>query len=272
MRTVAVVRADGTGDGEVELPRVFETPVRGDLIARAYTIMDTHRLQPKGTHPTAGMDVVARTANPPTGQGQARIARIRTSGGRRQGEAAGVASVRGGRQAHPPKAERTIHKRINRKERRLALCSAIAATADRGLVASRGHRVPEGAALPLVVSDDVEETATAKGVRALLGSLGLYADVERLLSRRRRSGKAALRGRTKKVGKSVLFVTAGGDGALARACGALPGVETRRARDLSVLDLAPGATAARLTVYTRAAIAEIAGIPTPHLEAMEAPQ
>ncbi|MCY4252561.1 MAG: 50S ribosomal protein L4 [Thaumarchaeota archaeon] len=269
---VAVLRADGTGDGEVELPRVFETPVRGELIARAYTIMNTRHFQPKGTHPTAGMDVVARTANPPTGQGQSRIARIRTSGGRRQGEAAGVASVRGGRQAHPPKAERVIHKRINRKERRLALCSAIAATADRSLVASRGHRVPEGAALPLVVSDDVEATSTAKGVRALLGALGLYSDVERLLSRARRSGKPALRGRTKKVGKSVLFVTGGDPGTLSRACGAVPGVEVRRARDLSVLDLAPGASPSRLTVYTRAAISEIASIPTPHLEAMGAPQ
>jgi len=268
---VAVMRADGTRDGEVELPRVFATPFRLDIIARAHSILSTRRFQPQGRHPTAGMDVVARTANPPTGQGQARIARIRTSGGRRQGEAAGVASVRGGRQAHPPRAERVIRKRINRKERRLALCSAIAATADRGLVASRGHRVPDGAELPLVVSDDVGETSTAKGVRALLGALGLYADVERLLPRRRRSGKPALRGRTKKVGKSVLFVTAGG-GALARACGAVPGVEARRARDLSVLDLAPGAEPARLTVYTRAAIAEIASIPTPHLEAMGAPQ
>lgn len=272
MRAVSVMRTDGTSDGEVELPRVFATPCRTDIIARACTILGTRSFQPQGRHPTAGMDVVARTANPPTGQGQARIARIRTSGGRRQGEAAGVASVRGGRQAHPPRSTRVIHKRINRKERRLALCSAIAATADRDLVASRGHRVPDGAALPIVVSDDAEATSTAKGVRALLGALGVYADVERLLTRRRRSGKPALRGRTKKVGKSVLFVTAGDGGALARACGAVPGVEVRRARDLSVLDLAPGASPARLTVYTRAAIGEIADIPTPHLEAMGAPQ
>ncbi len=268
MTSVAVVKPDGSGGGKVELPRVFDTPVRNDIITRAYTIMNTHHFQPKGTHPTAGMDVVARSADPPTGHGQARIARIRTSGGRRQGEAAGVASVRGGRQAHPPKAERRIHKRINRKERRLALCSAIAATADRALVVERGHRVPEGANLPIVVSDDVEKTSTAKGVTALLGALGLYPDVERLLARGRRSGKPALRGRTKKVGKSVLFVT-GDDGALSRACGSVPGVDVCRARDLSVLDLAPGASPIRLTVYTESAIGEISKIATPHLEAME---
>ena len=48
------------------------------------------------------MDVVARSNDPPTGHGTARIARMRGGGGGRQGEAGGVASTRGGRQAHPP--------------------------------------------------------------------------------------------------------------------------------------------------------------------------
>ena len=266
--SVAVLAPDGSKEGSVDVPKLFKTPLRADIITRAFTNMNTHHFQPKGTHPTAGMDVVARTANPPTGQGQSRIARIRTGGGRRQGEAAGVASVRGGRQAHPPKAERRIHKKINRKERRLALCSAIAATADRGLVESRGHKVGGIESFPIVMSDRIESTSTTKGVLDVLDAIGLGQDVERLGTRKRRTGKVALRGRGKKVGKSVLFVTKN-PGRLSKACGAIPGIDVRRASDLSVLDLAPGASLIRLTVYTKSALEEVAKIRSPHLELME---
>ncbi len=265
---VPLLRADGSKDGDVKLPRVFDTPVRADVISRAYTNINTHHFQPKGTHPTAGMDVVARTANPPTGQGQSRIARIRTSGGQRQGEAAGVASVRGGRQAHPPKAERVIHKGLNKKERRYALCSAIAATADRSLIVSRGHKVGGIETFPVVVADDIEKISGTKDAIKTLKTLGLADDLDRLKSRKRRTGKVALRGRGKKEGKSVLFVVKD-RGELSKACGAVPGVDVCNARDLSVLDLAPGASLIRLTIYTKSALDEIAKMHLPHLDIME---
>ena len=267
---VPVLGTDGMVEGTVDLPHVFETPLRRDVIIRAFTNTNTHHFQPKGTHPTAGMDVVARSANPPTGQGQARIARIRTSGGRRQGEAAGVASVRGGRQAHPPKVERNIHKKINKKESKFALCSAIAATADRSIVESRGHKVPDAKSFPIVVSDKADDASSTKSIMGMLSAWGLLDDVMRLRSRKRRGGKSALRGRGKKTGKSILFVTGKSGSMLSRACGAIPGVDVRRARELSVLDLAPGASIIRLTVYTRSALNEIANIRSPHLEIAEA--
>lgn len=265
---VPILKNDGSKDGSVELPRVFDTPVRKDVIARVYININTHHFQPKGTHQTAGMDVVARTANPPTGQGQSRIARIRTSGGQRQGEAAGVASVRGGRQAHPPKVAHVIHKGINKKERRYALCSAIAATADGSLVASRGHKTGSIDAFPIIVSDEIENVSNAKEMIKILESLGLGDDLDRLKSRKRRSGKVVLRGRVRKVGKSVLIVTKD-RGALSRACGAIPGVDVCNAHDLSVLDLAPGASLIRLTIYTKSALDVIAKIRSPHLDLME---
>jgi len=40
------------------------------------------------------------------------------------------------------------------------------------------------------------------------------------------------------------------------------------AKDLSVLDLAPGGVPIRLTVYSKSAIEEIARIKSPHLELM----
>ena len=49
----------GTKEGEVELPIVFSTPYRRELIHKAFTNLNSHKFQPQGRHPTAGMDVVA---------------------------------------------------------------------------------------------------------------------------------------------------------------------------------------------------------------------
>jgi len=44
------------------------------------------------------------------------------------------------------------------------------------------------------------------------------------------------------------------------------GVEARAAKDLSVLDLAPGGVPIRLVVYSKSALKEIEKIKSPHLE------
>lgn len=257
----------GTKEDEVELPLVFSTPFRAELIHKAYTNLDSHKFQPQGRHPTAGMDVVARSNDPPTGQHQARIAKMKGGGGGRQGQAGGVASVRGGRQAHPPIVDKVIHKKLNKKENKLALCSAIAATASKELVQSRGHKVDAIESFPIVVSDDIESISKATEISKVLESLKLMDDVKRLESRKARTGKSSLRGRSKKVGKSVLFVTKDSSN-ISKACGTLSGVDVKAVKDLSVLDLAPGSDPIRLTVYSKAALEEIAKIKSTHLEVM----
>ncbi len=258
---------DGKEDSQVEVPMVFETPYRKDLIHRVYTNLNTHRFQPKGTHPTAGMDVSADSLDPPTGHGRSRVARMKGGGGGRGGEAGEVASVRGGRQAHPPNVDKKIHKGINKKENRLALCSAIAATASKSLVESRGHIIDGIESFPIIVSDDIEKVSKAKEMKQVLDALNLTGDIDRLRRRKPRTGKSALRGRPKKIGTSVLFVTKSAE-MISRAIGGFPGVTARAVRDLSVLDLAPGSDPIRLTVYSKGAIAEIAKIKSPHLELM----
>lgn len=277
---VAVLGLDGSpaAGRTAALPDAFASPFRPDLVHKAYTILDSHRYQPKGVHPTAGMDNSADSLDPPTGHGQSRVARMKARGaGGRGGEGGEVASTRGGRQAHPPRSDKRIHKRMNRTERRLALRSAIAATAMRGVVEGRGHRLPDGRDLPIVVSGELERIGRASELAGVLGALGLQPDADRLARRRSRSGRSALRGRPKKAGKSVLFVVGGGeDGGsaresggpadrggnrgpggprtpppmLSRAAGSIPGVDVVRAGDLSVLDLAPGSEPGRLVVYT----------------------
>jgi large subunit ribosomal protein L4e len=259
---------NGTKQEEVELPKVFLTPFREDLIHKVYVNLDSHHYQRQGRHPTAGMDVVAMSNDPPTGHGQARVARIR-GGGSRRGEAAGVAMVRGGRQAHPPTSEKVVYKKLNKKEKRLALCSAIAATASKDIVSSRGHLVDKIQSFPIIVSDDIEKISKAKEISKIFDALNLTSDIKRLEKRKARSGRAVIRGRKTKIGKSVLFVAKDAKN-LTKACGAFLGVDVREAKDLSVLDLAPGSQPIRLTVYTKAALSELANIKSPHLQLMEA--
>ena len=263
----ALYTITGTKDADIELPIIFSTPFRRDLIHKAVTNLTSHKFQRQGRKPNAGMDVVADSNDPPTGQGVSRVARMQGGGGGRQGQGAEVASTRGGRQAHPPIVDKVIYKKLNKKENRLALCSAIASTASSELVKLRGHKVEGIESFPIIVTDEIESIAKTSEIIKVLDALKLTKDVERLNVRKPRSGQSRLRGRTKKVGKSVLFVTVDSSN-LSKATGALPGVEVRNVKDLSVLDLAPGSSPTRLTVYSKSAIEEIGKIKSTHLEIM----
>ena len=175
-----VLTINGKKDGEVELPNVFNTEVNRTLIHKAYINLESHGFQKHSTKPTAGMEVVADSNDPPTGRGVARIAKIKGGGGGRAGQAGEVASTRGGRQAHPPKANKVIYKKLNKKENKLALCSAIAATASKDLVEKRGHKVEGIDAFPLVISDDIEKISKTAELNKVLEDLKITQDVDRL--------------------------------------------------------------------------------------------
>ena len=101
----------------------------------------------------------------------------------------------------------------------------------------------------------------------VLDSLNLSQDVKRLAGRKKRTGKVALRGRTSKIGKSALFVVSNNE-KISNACSGIPGIDTCSAKNLSVLDLAPGGTLIRLTIFSKKAINEISQIKSTHLELM----
>ena len=258
---------DGKKDSEIDLPNVFETEVNRTLIHRTFVNLQSHKFQKHSTKPTAGMEVVADSNDPPTGRGVARIAKIKGGGGGRAGQAGEVASTRGGRQAHPPIAAKVIYKKINKKENKLALCSALAATTSKELVQRRGHKIEGMDAVPLVVSDDIEKISKTSELIKVLENLKIMQDVDRLRNRKRRTGKVALRGRVSKVGKSALFVVSKSEN-ISKAAGTIPGIDVCTAKNLSVLNLAPGGTLIRLTVFSKKAIQEIAEIKSQHLELM----
>ncbi len=247
---------DGSAAKEkVELPAVFSAEYRPDLIRRAVVAAQSSRYQPKGVDWYAGK----RTSAEPWGTGfaRARLPRVKGSGYPTAGRGAIAPMAVGGREAHPPVPFMKIKKKINSKEKRKALASAIAASASKELVVARGHIVEKIPQLPLIVKDDLEALRTAKEAKNALVNLGLWADVERAKEKKVRAGKGKMRGRRYKRKKSVLIVVAADNG-ISRGAGNFTGVDVVPVKDLSVEHLAPGSRAGRLTVYTKSAIQQIA--------------
>jgi large subunit ribosomal protein L4e len=238
---------DGGDAGSVELPGVFETPFRPDLIGRAVTVAQANRKQAYGADEFAGMRTPAESFG--SGRGLAHVPRSENVARR-------VPHAVSGRRAHPPKAEKDQTKDLNDKERRLAVRSAIAATTDVALVADRGHAFDEDLDLPLVVSDEFESLEKTQEALGVLEALGVDADVERADEGRSvRSGRGTSRGRKYRQPKSLLVVTSEEP---SRAARNLAGVDVATAREVNAEDLAPGAHPGRLTLWTESAVAEVA--------------
>ena len=244
----------------LELPSVFNTPYRPEIIKKVYVNVLSTRFQPQGRYPAAGEIVSAESRN--TGLGIARIARARGEGFQRAGQAAGVAGVRKGRLAHPPVSWKNTYKKINKKERHLGLCSAIAATSNREIIEKRGHKVGKISEFPIIVSNDLEKITKTSELRKTLLSLGLEEDLARSANIVRiPSGKSRLRGRKKHSALSCLIVVSK-NSPVSKLRKSLPGVSVVSIESLSIMDLVPGTKPVRLTVYTKNAIDSMNSINT----------
>jgi large subunit ribosomal protein L4e len=250
MKTESIVRSiHGKAEGTMQLPLVFETPYRPDVIRRAYINLLSHKFQEQGRYPAAGEMVSAESRN--TGLGIARLARIRGQGFSRAGQAAGVAGVRAGRIAHPPESWKVIYKKINKKERQLALSSAIAATSHKDIIVSRGHRVEGISDFPIIASDSIESITKSRDLVQALLAFGLAEDLSRSGASKAKGTKSG--SRAKSAGTSALVVVRKGSN-VCRLASSIPGIDVKDVESLSVLDLAPGAKPIRLTVFSKGSL------------------
>ena len=237
---------DGEDSGSVELPEVFETQQRPDLVRRAVLAAQANAKQDYGSDEYAGLRTPAESFG--SGRGMAHVPRENNVARR-------VPQAVSGRRAHPPKAEKDQGLDINDKERQLAVRAAIAATTDAETVAERGHAFDDGVDLPLVVSDDFEDLVKTQEVVDVVDSLGIAADIERADEATVRAGRGKTRGRKYRRPSSVLFVTSEEPSKAARN---LAGADVATAREVNAEDLAPGGEHGRLTVWTESAVAEVA--------------
>ena len=253
-KTAKIFDLQGKSIGKAALPAVFATPLRPDVIKRAVLAIQSSRRQAQGRDPMAGKRTSAETRG--TGLGIARVPRVKGGGGR----AAFAPSTVGGRQPHPPRSEKKIVKRLPKKEARLALLSAIAATASKDVIASRGHRIEDVPDFPLIVTDSIEELTKTSEVEAALTNLGVLSDLYRVkTSRKIRAGKGKRRGRKTKQATGPLIVVVE-KSALFDAASNIPGVTLAKVKDLNAEMLAPGTHPGRLTLWTNGAIEQLGSL------------
>lgn len=256
---------NGEKKHEMDLPAVFETVFDPALIKRAVLSIESASKQPKSNYFKAGrqntalyrgaryLPAYARTIN----VDRARLPRMKNRRGLLAGKVAAVPHAVGGPAARHPEVEHVIKEKINKKEKKLALKSAIAASANAEMVKKRGH-VFSARQLPLIIEEKFEELKKTKDVVAVFEKLGILGDVERAkASKQVRAGKGKIRGRKYKRRKSILVVT-GKNSAAFKAARNLEGVDVVEARNLNAGLLAPGALAGRLTMYTENAVKELA--------------
>jgi large subunit ribosomal protein L4e len=251
MTKVNLYSLDGTVKEKIDLPKIFDTPYRPDIIKKSFEVIHSNQRQPYGSDPLAGTRHAVASVG--KGRGMSRVPRLT------QGQAAALApNVVSGRRAHPPKVERDWKEKMNKKENTLARNSALAATATKELVSKRGHRFDEKVTLPIVIDDDFENLKKTKEVIEVLEKIGISSDVLRSANGKHvRAGKGKMRGRRYRVPKSLLIVSV--KEGLEKSSENLSGVDISKPQQLNIELLAPGGIAGRLTVFTKSALTKLGG-------------
>jgi len=236
-----VYSIDGKVLKQIDLPAIFDSPGRDDLIKRAVLSEESRLYQPKGSYKFAGLETSARYRGRKEDYGAVKnkgIAHLphEVLPKGQLGKVKRVPQAVKGRRAHPPKPEKILIERINKKEYARALIAALAMTADRAVVVSRCHS-DIGVSLPVVLDNSFEKLAKTKDVAAVLAALKLDRFVER----------------SKKYGTlSPLVVVK--EGSVLKAARNIPGVDAVSAEELKVRHLAPGTHAGRITLFSENAI------------------
>lgn len=259
---VNVYSVDGKSKTKIDLPKVFDTSIRPDLVRRSVLSLQSARRQSYGADEMAGMRTAAhyhgkrRYRYSMMNRNRARMPRLHDTSPHMTFRAREVPQTVKGRRAHPPKAEKDWILRINKKENALALRSAIAATANKDLVKNRGHRVNGISEMPIILEDNVQELKKTKEFEKLLLSLGLKEELKRCEVKKEKPGRGKLRGRRYKRRVGPLVVVAEDKG-VSKAAVNIPGVDVIKFDQLNTEVLAPGADIGRLTIWSQSAIEKL---------------
>lgn len=250
---VNVYSKEGEVTGDIELPAIFNEEYRPDIIKRAVISSQTARIQPWGNDPLAGKRTTAESWG--SGRGAAMVPRIKNGS-----RTAFIPLAVGGRQAHPVRSEKNHHEKVNIKERRFAIRSAVAATTNKNLIEKRGHKTGDIKNFPIVVEDDICSVKSTKETREIFKNLGVYDDIKRSKEGKRiRAGRGKTRGRKYKKPKGPLLVV-GEDKGIKLGARNHAGVDVVCVENLNTELLAPGTHPGRLTIFTKSAIEKLGGL------------
>ncbi len=236
-----IINLKGKEKKKIDMPVQFTESYRPDLIKRAFNANQSKNYKNHGTDKLAGlrkssdMSKRRRKYRGVYGRGRNRTPRkvMSRKGGRFNYQGAFAPHAKGGRAAHPPRTEKNIVKKINDKERKKAIRSAIS-SADN-----------------VFVEEKIDELKKLRDVKKLLLSTGLSKYLNS--NKRIRSGRGKMRGRKYKKNKGILFVTVKYSN-LFKSCRNLPGSDIINVRNLNVSLLAPGGISGRKSIWSEKAV------------------
>lgn len=246
-----VYSVEGNKKEEVQLPHVFSSEYRPDLIRRALLSEQSEKFQPQGHAVLAGLQTTATYVGTYSGYRRGRHMGIairprQKLGGGAMGDVRRIPSSVKGKRAHPHMIEKRLVERINKREYLKAISSAIAGCTKTEII-RKNHPVEKP--FPVVVEDSMEKVSKASDLSMILEKLGFAADMglshKPRLSTGRKSQKRHFR-------KSVLIVV-NDKASISRAGRNIPGIDVADVKGLTAEQLAPGAMP-RPTIWTKGAI------------------
>lgn len=255
---ISVFSEQGEVLRQVTLPAVFKAPIRPDVVHFVHSNMAKNARQPYAVHKHAGHQTSAESWG--TGRAVSRIPRVRGGGTHRSGQAAFGNMCRGGRMFAPTKTWRRWHRPINQKQRRFAICSALAASSIPALLMARGHVVDNIPEVPVVCTNAIESITRTKAAVALLKQLHAYDDVEKCQnSKKIRAGKGKMRNRRYVMRRGPLVIY-NEDHGIKQAFRNLPGVDLISVDRLNLLKLSPGSHLGRFCIWSEGAFQKLDAI------------
>ena len=254
-----ILTIEGKKKSQIDLPKCFSEKVRPDLIQKI--IENKKTKQPYAPSPVAGKQHSAsgklvhkrHVWKSQYGRGMSRIPRKALSrrGSQFNWVGAIAPNTRGGRRAHPPKAVSMINdNKINKKELKFAMRSAISATIMPKIVSQRYLTLKDTKIeVPFIVESKIASLKTKQFISSLKKILGKLFETS-TKKKTIRSGKGKMRGRKYKKTAGILIVIGSKEKIKSKA------YDIVNVDKLGVIDLAKGGIG-RLTIYTEEAIKEL---------------
>ncbi len=234
-----ILSIDGKKAGSIELPVAFSEAVRHDLIRRAVDAENSLKLQSQGHYLLAGMQTTATYYGAMhsyrTGRHMGIAIRPREKlGGGVQGKVRRIPSSVKGKRAHPHTIEKILIERMNKKEYRKALSSAIAAASNPS---------------PIVVSDSINSIKKTNEMARIIKTL-TGIDTNEHTSRKRKGVRRSSKQKT--YGKKILIVC--NDQNVIMSARNIAGVDACKLESIKVGLIAPGGNTFRKVIWSESAI------------------
>jgi large subunit ribosomal protein L4e len=237
---------------EIELPSVFNSTIRQDIVEKVYNAM--FKKQRYTVYPLAGKQSstgkqshTRRKFKTLYGKGISRVPRkaLWRRGDQFYWVGTFIPGTVKGRQAHPPKIERR-ERHINKKEKILAIKSCIAATASKDILKKNYSRL-NNLEMPIIIKSQILEKKPKEFLKEFQDKINLVP------IKKVRAGKGKTRGRKYKNTRKVLLILADKEKTKVENIN----IKVLKISQLNVKDLSLNGKPGKLAIYTEQAIKEL---------------